>query len=235
MQEQVSLACRGVRAPIEKLQTSTGIKDTITQHWIEDILTRHRKMKGEGLPLPEIQKRLEGWVKENELRIYNGHLLTRGTKILVYGGNTSSPCLFSGFDPTQDSPIELLHTILLGVVKYAWFMSYSSWSSEKKITFAMRLQATNALGINAPSIRAGYIMQYANSLIGRQLKIIVQTMVFHCSDLLSPDVFSLWKAIGELTALLWLPMVDEMETFIVSLVSCLFFYWTRELIVIRML
>jgi len=96
----------------------------------------------------------------------------------------------------------------------------------------MRLQATNALGINAPSIRAGYIMQYANSLIGRQLKIIVQTMVFHCSDLLSPDVFLLWKAIGELTALLWLPMVDEMETFIVSLELYLFFCWSRELIIL---
>jgi hypothetical protein len=192
-------------------------------------------MKGEGLPLPEIQGRLESWVKENGLRIYNGHLLTRGMKIRMHLRNASSPCLFSGFDPTQDSPVELLHTILLGVVKYAWFMSYSSWSTEKKLIFAMRLQATNALGINAPSIRAGYIMQYANSLIGRQFKIIVQTMAFHCHDLLSPEVFALWKAIGELTALLWLPMVDKMETFLVSPVSHSRFDQTQGLTIIRML
>ena len=103
--------------------------------------------------------------------------------------------------------------ILLGIVRYGWFMSFSSWSSEKKMIFATHLQATNALGINALSICAGYIMQYANSLIGCQLKIIVQTMVFYCHDLLSPEMFALWKAIGELTALLWLLEIDEMETY----------------------
>ena len=136
--------------------------------------------------------------------------------IAMHLGKAVSPASFLGFDPTQDSPIELLHTILLGVVRYGWFMTYSSWNSVKKAIFATRLQATNALGLNAPSIRAAYIMQYANSLIGRQLKIIVQTMVFHCHDLLSPDMFTLWKTIGELTALLWLPEIDEMEAFLAS-------------------
>ena len=75
----MQLACRGVRAPIEALQTSTGVKDVITQYWIEDLLARYRKMKEEGFPLPEIQTRLENWAKENESRVHNEHLTTRGT------------------------------------------------------------------------------------------------------------------------------------------------------------
>ena len=205
-----------MRAPIEALQTSTGVKDVITQHWIEDLLSRHRRMKEEDIPIPEIRRRLESWVKENESQIHNGHLMTRGVYRLSLRQTLNMSYLLSGFDPTQDSPVEILHTILLGIVRYAWFMSHSSWNSEKKKTFAVRLQATNALGINSRSIRAGYIMQYANSLIGRQLKIVVQTVVFHCYDLLSPDMFALWKAIGELTALLWLPAIDEIEVFLVS-------------------
>jgi len=51
-------------------------------------------------------------------------------------------------------------------------------------------------------------MQYANSLIGRQLKITVQTMVFHCFDILSPGMLTLWEATGELTALLWPPPIN---------------------------
>lgn len=76
------------------MQTSTGVKDILTQYWIEDLLTRHRAMKEDGIPQLEIQTTLEKWVQENDSRIYNGHLTTRGAVTHAYG----SRHMFTLFD-----------------------------------------------------------------------------------------------------------------------------------------
>lgn len=59
------------------------------------------------------------------------------------------------------------------------------------------------------------MMQYRNGLIREHFKILMQTMIFHIHDIVTPDQFSLVRALGELGPLLWIPVIDNMEEYLV--------------------
>ena len=88
-------------------------------------------------------------------------------------------------------------------------MSHTPWKATKKSTFTMRLHGLDWNATSVHSVRPEYIVQYAKSLVGRQLKTIAQSFVFVAHDLVSSDLLSVWKAIGELTALLWMPEIAD--------------------------
>ncbi|KAH6867358.1 hypothetical protein BKA70DRAFT_1133414, partial [Coprinopsis sp. MPI-PUGE-AT-0042] len=122
-----------------------------------------------------------------------------------------------GLDPTQDTPIEILHTILLGVVKYFWHGLHTEWTDREKNNFTIRLQSTDTSGMKVPPIRATYIMQYRNNLIGKNFKTLMQTMVFHLHGITTPKQFTLVRAVGDLGALLWITEIDDMEQYLADL------------------
>ncbi|KAI0685358.1 hypothetical protein BC835DRAFT_1290391 [Cytidiella melzeri] len=198
LRTQFTLACGGVAQRIKDIQTATGVKDAYSQFWIDHLIECGKAMKAEdsSRSWEDIQTELRQWVIDHNADIYSGFLTLKG------------------FDPTSDTPIKILHTILLGLVKYGWHGTHTSWNAVQKDLYARRLQATNVDGLSIHPICSSYILQYANSLIGRQLKTLAQTTFFHVHDLVPPLQFRMWHAIGELSALLWIPEIYNMVDYL---------------------
>jgi hypothetical protein len=121
-----------------------------------------------------------------------------------------------GINPHKDTPVEILHTWLLGNTKYIWHHTNMQWDNKGEQLFAIRLQSSDIAGLTTPKPRANYLVQYKNSLIGKHFKILGQLAVFHLHDLCSDLVFSMWKAAGELGAMLWFPEIRNLEQYLVS-------------------
>ncbi|KAF9237455.1 hypothetical protein BU15DRAFT_48704 [Melanogaster broomeanus] len=89
----------------------------------------------------------------------------------------------------EDTPIEILHTILLGVVKYYWGQTvYILDKAHLLDTFQTRLESVNKDGLNSPTLHANYI-----------------------------TVLKGWTVIGELVVLLWHTEIDNIEDYLANL------------------
>jgi hypothetical protein len=62
-------------------------------------------------------------------------------------------------------------------------------------------------------------MQYRNGLIGKHFKTLMQMAVLHVHNIVSQDQFTLIKAIGFLGALLWIPEIKGMNSYLVWKIS----------------
>ena len=116
----------------------------------------------------------------------------------------------------MDTPTEILHTILLGVVKYFW--GQTVWLMDKAHTmdiFQTRLASIDANGLNMPSLNADYICRYKGSLIRKHFKSLTQVMPFLIHDLVLKSVLDGWCTIGSLVVLLWYTEIEDTEKYLV--------------------
>jgi hypothetical protein len=99
-------------------------------------------------------------------------------------------------------------------MKYLWHNLHTSWSVADRDLFVIHLESTDIDGLN---IRAAYMMQYRNGLIGKHFKTLMQTTIFHVHGIVSDEQFTLIKAMGSLGALLWVPQIDNMDEYLVRM------------------
>ncbi|KAJ6600735.1 hypothetical protein B0H10DRAFT_2083083 [Mycena sp. CBHHK59/15] len=199
LQKQLQLAMRRDSKGVENLQRATGTKDKIVQYWIEQLVAKFRDRKAEcrRRMVDDLAADVQQWFSEQP-------------------GDKMNPLLnIAGLDPSQDTPLELLHTILLGVIKYIWHhMNTTKWSDTEWHLLAIRLQSTDLTGLTVLPIQAAYMIQYKNNLIGKHFKTLMQILAFHVHDISTPEQFTLIKAAAELGARLWIPEIDDMDEYL---------------------
>lgn len=199
------------------MQTTTHTKDKISQYWINILLKKSCEMKSNNpsQSSESIAEELHEWLKSQL-----GDKMNPLCQFPVWSWlsiKVSQPLTtYLGLDPTQDTPIKILHTILLGIVKYVWHIINTHWSDNDWAKFAIHLQSTDLDGLTVPPLWASYIIQYQNGLIGKHFKMLMQTMAFHVHGLVTDDKFELIRAVGDLGALLWVHEIDNMDKYLVS-------------------
>ncbi|TFY66993.1 hypothetical protein EVJ58_g1912 [Rhodofomes roseus] len=242
---QLLAACLGVQDAVDDMQTQSGVKDKIAQHWIEILIPRARALQQERLSNPstmdprlrdrrlrgeerktvrstiikEIQEELYHWLVRQPPDRYNALPAESELRLQLRPGDHFNILLsLPGLDVHRDTPCEILHTFLLGQDKYVWHKTHTEWDKRKEETFAIRLRSSSVDGLGIPTVRGDYIVRYKNGLVGKHFKVLQQVGVFHlygglCSDL----VRDLWKATGELGAVLWFHTIDDMELYLADL------------------
>jgi len=126
----------------------------------------------------------------------------------------------SGLDPHMDTPVEILHTVLLGFVKYFWrdvVHNQLGTNTSQKDLLKTRLNSLDVSGLQIGQRVAGHtLVQYAGSLTGRDFRIIAQIAPFVLYDLVPTASFDAWVSLSNLVPLVWQPEIDDLDEYIVS-------------------
>ena len=133
--------------------------------------------------------------------------------------NTNTP----GVDPHADTPVEILHTILLGFVKYFWrdvVHNQLGSNPPKKELLKTRLNSLDISGLQIGQQLSGRtLVQYAGSLTGRDFRIIAQIAPYVLYDLVPRVCFDAWVSLSNLVPLIWQPEIKDIDEYIVSMVD----------------
>lgn len=120
-------------------------------------------------------------------------------------------------DIHRDSPVESLHTWLLGGEKYVWHKTHTDWKEKQERIFAVRIEASSVDGLNMYPIRGTYMVKYKNGLVGKHFRALQQAGIFHLyGELESKTHLELWRTAGELGALMYYGSIENIDEYIVS-------------------
>lgn len=148
-------------------------------------------------------------------------VVTTASNRLPKGNLSLSPAfLISSLDVHRDTPVEILHVILLGPAKYFWRDIIRKLDATGKSRLAARIDMLNVTGLNPELSRLSgrTLVTYSGSLVGRDFRRIIQIAPFVLYDLVPSSTLDAWIALGLLARLVWQPVIENLQIYLVNYV-----------------
>ncbi|KAI4519102.1 hypothetical protein K525DRAFT_149414, partial [Schizophyllum commune Loenen D] len=132
-------------------------------------------------------------------------------------------CRLKELDAHSDTPVEILHVVLLGFVKYFWrdVIAHRLGKAEK-LTLKARLNSFDTRGLGIPPLSGDVLVDHAGSLVGRDFRAIAQVAPFVLHDLgIEDSMIRVWMALSKVIPLVWQPEIDDLDEYLVRLQDAL--------------
>lgn len=205
---------------LEDLQRKSGVKDPIAQPLLESLLARRSALAPSTNIPSHVRTQIAKVLQEEHaarppiLRM-NPLLNTRG-KWCQPIGLTHVTDTSLDFDVHKDTPVEILHTVLLGAVKYYWRFTCKHLGKEDFKLFKVRFESLSVEGLDMGTSRIPeYVCRYPGSLIGTHFRFVVQLAPFALRGLIPPELFRVWLVLGRLTVLMWYKRIPDIDKYCV--------------------
>ncbi|KAI0366446.1 hypothetical protein BV20DRAFT_1038301 [Pilatotrama ljubarskyi] len=120
-----------------------------------------------------------------------------------------------------DTPVEILHVILLSFVKYLWRDIVSGLKDSHRDLLVTPLSSFDTSGLGIPLLAGTTLVTYARSLVGRDFHAIAQaaSSVLHGLPGIPDKLQHVWVALLLLIPLVWQPEIEDISTYMIGLIS----------------
>ncbi|KAG8719403.1 hypothetical protein FRC09_011168 [Ceratobasidium sp. 395] len=194
LREQEALGVQGSFTAVDTTARKVGVKDKYLLSFV-DIMKEYRDKQ------KKITSRREGNDLVSTIR------RTMPDQLL-------NPALFiPDLDPNQDTPVEILHVILLGVVKYFWRDAVSRQKGDGKEVLKARINSLDVSGLGLAQLRGATLVQYAGSLTGRDFRAIVQIGPLVLHGLVPECVYEAWLALAHVAPLVFQQDIEDIDDY----------------------
>ncbi|EIW59026.1 uncharacterized protein TRAVEDRAFT_93301, partial [Trametes versicolor FP-101664 SS1] len=191
----------GGQASVKRARTRTGLRDMYQSFFVDRLFSfttkRGRTREEKSRDVAEYLRTVP-WLEESA---------------------TSPVWRIPDFDPHSDTPVEILHVILLGFVKYLWRDTVSRLKDPAKNVLIARLSSFDVTGLGVAPLLGGTLVNYAKSLVGRDFRLIAQVAPFVLHDLpgIPEELHKVWIALSRLIPLVWQPEIVDFPSHTVRL------------------